>query len=729
MKKVILNIDGMSCSACSNGLEKYLRKQDGIISANVNLVLAQASIEYSEKITIKDLERFIKEAGFKSLGEFNINRRNDKKSKKILLIIFSILSLIVLYISMGSMIGIPSMSFIDMEMNPVNYCVCLLFFSVLFMIYGFHIFKDGYNSLIHKSPSMDTLVSIGVLSSFIYSLICTIMVIKGKVMYVHNIYFESCALVIYFVKLGRFIDEKNKDKTKEAISELASITPEFAFIKINNEIKKVTIDEVKKGDIIVCKSGSKVAVDGKVVSGSAYFDESFITGESNPVKKEKNNSVIAGSINMSGYIEYEAIRIGRDSTISEIVKLVSEASNTKAPIAKIADRVCGYFTPFIMLVAFLTLFTYLLIGYSISESIIYFVNVLVVACPCALGLATPLAIVISEGNCAKNGVLIKSSEILENASKIDTIVFDKTGTLTNGKLNVNKIYNYCKYNEKEIIKIISSLESKSDHPIANAFNSKNIYDVSDFKNIDGIGISGKINNKIYYACNNKILSKLNIENIYISDEKDLSKNGNSLIYLVENKKVIALIGVRDTLRDNAKSVVEYLKNRKINVIMLSGDNVNSAKVIAREVGIDEVIADVMPKDKSFVIKKLIDSGNNVMMVGDGINDAPSLAISNIGVSISSGTDIANNSSDVMLINDNLSGIINLINISSKTIKNIKQNLFWAFFYNICMIPIAVGALNKFGIILNPMIGSFAMMLSSITVTMNALRLKNVKIRR
>ena len=472
----------------------------------------------------------------------------------------------------------------------------------------------------------------------------------------------------------------------------------------------------------------KVAVDGVIVNGETHLDEAFITGESIPSKKSKNDKVIAGSINIDGYIEYKAERIGPDSTISEIVRLVVESTNTKAPIQKLADKVSGVFVPSIFVIAILTLIVYLIIGKSFNDSIISFVTVLVVACPCALGLATPLAIVVSDGRSAKEGILIKTSEILEHANKVDTIVFDKTGTLTYGTLRISKINNYSKYKDNELLKIVAGLENNSIHPIASAF--KEYYDskikVDKFNNISGIGVSGVINKKEIYIGNSKLFKKLNITNDKGIDEKELLENGNSIIYVIENKKIIALIGVKDIIRDNAKNVIKELKNLRKEVIMLSGDNKMAAGIIAKELGIDKVIANVLPKEKTKVIKELINHNQKVMMVGDGINDAPSLASATIGVSINGGTDIAGDSADVILMQDDLSKIVTLLNISKKTIRIIKENLFWAFIYNILMIPLAIGLLKPLGLSITPMIASISMTISSLCVVFNSLRLRSNK---
>ena len=736
MKKIILSIDGMTCSACSNGLEKYLNKQNGIMQANVNLVMANASIIYDENIlNIDKLNEFVKQAGFKSLGEFKqINLEKKSKNEKIKFIVFTILAILLMYISMGHMVNLPIIEFLDVNINPINYTVCLFIFAIVFLIYGFDILKNGYKNLIHLTPNMDTLVGIGVLSSFLYSIYSMVMIINGNTENIHSLYFESTAIVIYFIKLGRYLDGMSKDKTKEAIQKLVKITPNQATIKVDGQEKIVTLDEIKKGNIVVSKPGEKIAVDGEIIEGTAHFDESFITGESKPSTKKVGDKVIAGSINYDGYIEYKAEKIGRESTISEIVRLVIEASNTKAPIAKIADTVSSYFVPAVIVIAILTFIVYLLLGYNFSDSLIRFVTVLVVACPCSLGLATPLAIVVSEGLCASNGILVKKSEVLENARKTTTIVLDKTGTITYGKLKISKIKNYSNLEDKEILKYVASIESKSTHPIGKAFEEylqkENIekLTVEDFENIAGFGIVGKVENRKLIIGNSKILKEYNIENKYENDEKELADEGNSIVYVADEKNILALIGVNDIIRENVIDVISKLNKEKIETIMLTGDNENTAQKIAKEIGISKVISNVLPAQKTEVIKKLRSENNFVIMCGDGINDSPALASADIGISVNSGTDIAMDSSDVILTKNDLNGILNLINISKKTVRNIKQNLFWAFFYNVLMIPIAMGVFSGFGITITPMIASIAMMFSSITVILNALRLKNIKLK-
>ena len=733
MKKIILSIEGMTCSACSNGLEKYLNKQEGITSASVNLVMANTLIEYDDEIVSQNkIEDFIKEAGFKSLGIYKEEAlEQQRKSQKSQFIFFSILAVILMYVSMGHMVGLPTISAFNMHENPITYTISLFILTIPFLIYGWEIIKNGYKNLIHKTPNMDTLVGIGVISSMLYSLYSMYMVLKGNHHYVENLYFESAAIVVFFIKLGRYIDGISKDKTKQAIQNLVKITPNHAIIKRDGKEKTVTLDEIRKGDIVIARPGEKIAVDGEIILGKSHLDESFITGESKPVNKTVGEKVIAGSINYDGYLEYKAEKIGNKSTISKIVKLVIEATNTKAPIAKIADTVSSYFVPAVIAIAMITFLGYLMQGKDFSVAIATFVTILVVACPCSLGLATPLAVVISEGVCAKKGILVKKSEILENAQKVDTIVFDKTGTITYGTLKIAKVINYTNLKEEEIVHLAGSLEAKSNHPIGKAFTSymkekkMQPFEVEEFQDISGFGIKGKMQDEELLVGNSKLMEQCQIalDNNQKEQEQKLAEQGNSIVYVAKNKKLIALIGVNDMIRENVKEVIQSLKKKKIKTIMLTGDNKQTAEKIAKDIGITRVIAGVLPAEKANIIKELKKENKYVMMCGDGINDSPALASSDIGVSVHSGTDIAMDSSNVILTRNDLNSILELIDISKKTIRNIKQNLFWAFFYNTLMIPVAMGVLAPLGITINPMIASAAMVLSSITVILNALRLR------
>ena len=731
MKKILLKVDGMTCSACSSGLEKYLKKQKGIKEVTVNLIMNNANIEYDEAIlNLEQIEKFIEKAGFTSLGIDNFKKEEKKKSnEKYKIIVITIISLLILYISMSHMVGLPVIPFLHMMNYPINYAVSLLVLTIFVLFFGRDILKNGYKNLIHATPNMDTLVMIGVLASFVYSIYGTIQIICGNTMFVEHLYYESAAIVIFFVKIGKFIENKNKNKTKEALQQLMSITPNEAVIERDGEEVKVTIDEIQKGDIVICKPGQKVAVDGEIIEGITHINESFITGESKPVRRDVGSKVIAGSINYEGTIKYRAEKIGKESTVSEIVKLVANASSSKAPISRVADKVSGIFVPVVLAIAIISFIIWIIVSKDLAYSINVFVTILVVACPCSLGLATPLAIVIATGNASKNGILIKNGEALENCHKVKTICFDKTGTLTKGLLSISKIYNYSNLQDDDIIKMVASIENKSEHPIARAIVSyaknKNIKleNVSEFKAIAGYGIYGKTaNNDELLIGNNKLMQQNNIQIKNTNDEHNLENDGNSILFVSMNNDLVALIGVKDILKEDASIAIRKLKEKNIDVVMLTGDNEKTAEMIAQNLDIEKVMANLTPKEKAEQIKELKKNGL-VMMCGDGINDSVSLVTSDIGVSISSGTDIAMDSANIILMSDNLEKINDLIELSDKTIRNIKQNLFWAFFYNICMIPIACGIFKSFGIIMDPMIAALAMTISSLTVVLNALRLK------
>lgn len=712
MKKIVLNIEGMTCSACSNGLEKYLNKQEGVISASVNLVMATALIEYEDNLSIKDLNRFVKEAGFKSLGEKKEEKKNNELFK---LIIFSILGIILMYISMGQMINLQTPKILNMMESPRVYAITLMILSLLFIFYGFDIIKNGIKNIIHKMPNMDSLVGVGVIVNFVYSLWNTVQVFMGNISLVHHLYFESSAIIILFVKIGRYIDKKNKDKAVDTIKNLVTITPKNGTILKGGKELQVTINEIQKGDTVVSKPGEKIAVDGTVTSGKTHTDESFITGESKPVSKKVGDTVIAGSINYDGYIEYKAEKIGRDSSISNIVKMVVEATNTKAPIARIADKISGYFVPAIFIIALISFILNFVITKDINQSILALVSILVVACPCALGLATPLAMVVAIGNCSRRGILVKSSETLEAINKVDTIVFDKTGTLTTGKMSIaDGVYN------EVTLKILKSLEKNSNHPLAKSIynNEKDIFEVQDFEEVPGLGVKGIINGKQYYAGNYKYVEKMNVENKLKDNEAVFASKGESIVYLFDEKETVLIIGLADTIKKDITDTIKKLEKLDKKIIMLTGDNEKTARAIAKQIGIENIISNVNPEQKLDKIKEL-NKNNNVAMVGDGINDSPSLKAATVGISVENGTDISADSADVILLNENMDNIVKIFDLGKRTIRIIKENLFWALFYNVCMIPLATGLLP---IALNPMIASLAMTLSSLTVVLNSLRL-------
>ena len=716
MKNIILNVGGMTCSGCSAGLEKYLNKQDGIFSASVNLVLATVKIEYDENLLdINKLNKFIGESGFTSYGEeYNKNKR---RPERLVLLIYTVLTILLMYISMGNMFKITMPNIINMHFNPIIYSISLAAITFLYFIYGFDIIKSGIKNLVHRMPNMDSLIMIGVIVNYLYSLFNMILVFKGDMNGLHHLYFEASAMTILFVKIGRFIDKNNRIKATDAVKGLVSVTPKKAVKLVDGEEKTVTINEISKGDIIVCRPGEKIAVDGIVRKGRTNINEALITGESKPVHKEIGNEVIAGSINCNGYIEYEAVRIGRETNISNIVKMVVEATNSKTEIQKFVDKVSGIFVPTIFILAVLASILNFVIIKDISIAVNVFVTVLVVACPCALGIATPLAMVVSIGKLSRNGIFIKSSESLEILKSIKNIVFDKTGTLTNGKFSVVD-----KNISDENIQILQNIEFNSKHPIAQSiceFSDFKKIDVTNFREIEGYGLQADIGNITYYVGSSKFVKEQCINNIYGNDEEKFLSNGYTIVYLFNNDGVLGIVGLADRVKDGVKELIQELKNVNKNIYMLTGDNESAAKIIANEIGIDNVESNLTPKQKLVYVSNMNDDTNSVMMVGDGINDSPSLKSAAIGVSVEGGSDISADSSDIILMNPNIGIISLLLKVGKKTNRIIKQNLFWAVFYNCLMIVVATGLLP---IHINPMIASMAMMMSSLMVVFNSLRL-------
>lgn len=724
MRKITLGIDGMTCSACSNAIENYLLKQEGVKSASVNLILAFCTVVYDEsKLSVKQIEKYISNIGYKSKGIYKLEDQNVLlKKKKAGVIAFGFVALLLMVISMLGMGGYLPKAL----NNPVVYGSILLFLTLVLIGYGIDILYHGFKNLFKGKPTMDSLVALGVLFSFSYSMFALIKIYLGNGAYMHNLYFEACGIIIYFIKLGRYLDNFAKDKTKGAIKELVTITPSYALKKVGDGLEKVTIDKVRKDDILGLTAGEKVAVDGIVLSGTCHVDESFITGESMPVKKQVGDKVVAGSISFDGYIEYQAKDIGKDSTVSKIVDLVASASSSKMPIAKVSDKVSSFFIPIIMSIAFLCFILYMIITKNFEKSLITAVTILVVACPCSLGLGTPVAIMVGVGSLAKNGLLIKNSQAVEFMSHVDTIVFDKTGTLTMGKLQIDEIYSV-NLSKNELLSMVCALEERSNHPLASAFKNAQIentkINIENFEELSGLGISAKVDGKTVLIGSKKLMEKYNLS---LPESLTNSKIGFSEVFVAIDEQVEGLILIRDKIRPEAHEVISTLYKMGIEPILLSGDNENVARLVSEELGIKKFYASVSPSDKADFIKKLKAEKRKVAMVGDGINDSPSLALADVGISLSGSSDIAINSADI-LITGSLSKLIYLINKSKQTLKIIKQNLFWAFFYNCLMIPIAAGALSFINVTINPMLASLAMVLSSLSVILNALRLnKGVK---
>lgn len=744
IKDITFKILGMSCVACANRIEKVICKQKGVSSINVNFSTESASIKYDPKLIrfskIKDL---IKNIGFEVL-EKNTDKIDEytlKKQKEIKIIWFkfifsAILGIPLLYIAMAPMMftGISVLpKILDMNENPLNYALVQLALTIPIMLIGYKFYIIGFKSFFNLSPNMDSLIAISTSCAFLYSFYNTIKIANGNLHSVHSLYFETVGVIIVLILFGKSLEMISKGKTSEAIKKLMEITPKKATIFNNGKEEIIDIEEVLINDIIIVKPGEKIPVDGVLIEGETYIDESMLTGESVPIGKFMGDNVFAGSINKNGYIKFKVTKSLKDTAISQIIKLVENAQNSKPNIAKMADTVSKFFVPTICLIGLISSILWFISGKDLEFSLSIFISVLVIACPCALGLATPTAIMVGTGKGAQNGILIKSGEALETAYKIDTVVFDKTGTITEGKPKVTDIFTK-DMEEEDFLKIVASAEKASEHPLAEAIVKKaleknlELFEILNFKAIVGKGIEANIKNYSIFIGNKLFLEENHIylndfENIY----ENLAKEGKTPMCVAINNKFCGIIAVADTIKQSSKEAIDKLHKMGISVAMITGDNKKTAKFIANQVGIDNILAEVFPEDKENEILKLQNTGKKVAMVGDGINDAPALARANIGIAIGNGTDIAIESADIVLIKNDLKNVANAIYLSKKTILNIKQNLFWAFIYNILGIPIACGVLYIFGgSLLNPMVGAFAMSLSSVSVVLNALRLKNIK---
>ncbi len=740
-KEAIISIGGMSCAGCAKGIEKELIKNSGVEKVEVNFATEKAKIIYNDNIRLSNIKNKIEEMGFKILEE-NIEEKENFKEKEIKtmfkkVLLSAIFGIPLLFIAMAPMIkGLDKLvpSVINMNDSPLNYAIIQLILTIPIMIIGYKFYTNGFKLFFRGKPNMDSLIAISTTAAFLYSLYNTINIINGNLHFVHSLYYETVGMIIVLILLGKYLETISKGKTSDAIKKLMGLAPKYATILNNGKEEKIAIDEVLVDDIVIAKPGEKIAVDGIVIDGETYIDEAMLTGESIPVKKEKDSQVFAGSINKNGYIKFKATKTSKDTALANIIKIVEDAQVTKAPIAKIADIVSGYFVPVVCIIALVASVIWFFVTKDLEFSLKIFVSVLVIACPCALGLATPTAIMVGTGKGAENGILIKSGEALEMAYKLDTVILDKTGTITEGKPVVTNIISK-NIEENELLKLVASVEKMSEHPLGEAIVkyaiSKNIdlcENIEDFKVKVGFGIEAKINNKNISIGNKKLLESLNIDLLNMEDEAiNLANEGKTPMYVAIDNNLEGIIAVADPIKENSKQAIEKLSSMGLNIFMITGDNKKTAEAIANQVNIKNVFAEVLPIDKANYVEKLQKEGKKVAMVGDGINDAPALAKSDLGIAIGSGTDIAIESADVVLIKNDLNGVYNAIKLSKKTIINIKQNLFWAFIYNIIGIPIACGILYIFGgPLLNPMIGALAMSLSSISVLLNALRLRKFK---
>ena len=748
LNQTIIPISGMTCASCAKAVERSVGKLDGVQTVDVNFATEKASISYiPEKVKLSEIKEAIKKAGYEprdaenknAVDEDKIRKEKEVKSLWIKFIVSAVFAVPLFYIAMGQMIKepfgpLPLPQIINPDINPLNFGLIQLFLTIPIVIAGYKFYTIGTKAILSKSPNMDSLIAIGTGAALSYSLYSLYLTFNGDMMAIHNMYFESAGVIITLVLLGKSLESVAKGKTSEAIKKLMGLSPKTAIIIKDNKEIEIPIEEVEVGDVIVVKPGSKIPVDGIVVEGHTSVDESMLTGESIPVEKSVGSHVVGASINKNGTIKFKAEKVGSDTAISQIIKLVEDAQGSKAPIAKLADVISGYFVPIVFAIAVIVSIAWFISGKDIEFALSIFIAVLVIACPCALGLATPTAIMVGTGKGAENGILIKGGEALESTHKINTIVFDKTGTITEGKPVVTDIITDGDINKDELLKIAASAEKGSEHPLGEAIvkegEKKNLglYNIDKFVAIPGHGIEVEIESKGILLGNKKLMQDRKIALRKLEEISDkLAAEGKTPMYIAINNKIAGIIAVADIVKESSAKAIMKLHDMGIEVAMITGDNKKTADAIARQVGIDKVLAEVLPQDKSSEVKKLQSEGRFVAMVGDGINDAPALAQADIGMAIGSGTDVAMESADIVLMKSDLMDVPTAIKLSRSTMRNIKENLFWAFAYNVIGIPIAAGVLYLFGgPLLNPVIAALAMAFSSTSVLLNALRLKRFK---
>lgn len=734
-----LKIEGMTCAVCAKTVEKTCKKLEGVVEANINLATERLNISFDpSKVNISNIKKAIEKAGYKAIGletKVDIDKEKEMKLLWKKFVFSAIFTVPLLYISMGHMLGFPLPNFINPNINAMAFATSQLLLVLPVIILGNRFYTVGFKSLLRRSPNMDSLIAMGTSAAVLYGIFATVNIFNGHHEYAHHLYFESAAVIITLITLGKYLESVSKGKTSEAIKKLIGLAPKTAMIVRENKERKIPIEEVEVGNIIIVKPGEKMPVDGEVVEGFTSVDESMLTGESIPVEKSIGDNIIGASINKNGTIKYKATKIGKDTALAQIIKFVEDAQGSKAPIAKLADVISGYFVPIVMSLAVIAGLSWYILGKETGIfSLTIFISVLVIACPCALGLATPTAIMVGTGKGAEYGVLIKSGTALETAHKIESIVLDKTGTITEGKPKVTDIITAEGIDQNDLLQLASSAEKRSEHPLGEAIvkgaeeKGLKLKKLDFFKAIPGYGIEVKIDGKAILLGNRKLMQerKINLENFKQVSNK-LAADGKTPMYITIDEKMAGIIAVADIVKKNSKRAIENLHKMGIKVIMITGDNKRTAEAIAKQVGIDRILAEVLPQDKASEVKKLQAENKKVAMVGDGINDAPALAQADIGIAIGSGTDIAIESADIILMKSDLMDVSTAIQLSKKTIKNIKENLFWAFGYNSIGIPIAMGVLHLFGgPLLNPMIAGAAMSLSSVSVVTNALRLKRFK---
>jgi P-type Cu+ transporter len=737
-------INGMTCASCVQSVEKATRKLPGVIEANVNLATEKMVIQYDPTAaTVADIKKAVEDAGYEAVEDVeaanSVDEDRAKKEEHIKEMwrrfwISGLFTVPLLLIAMGHMLEFPLPEMIDPMHNPAAFAIVQLVLAIPVMILGKPFFTVGFKTLIKRHPNMDSLVALGTSAAFLYSAFATVMIVLGNHSYAGNLYYESAAVILTLITLGKYFEVLSKGKTSEAIKKLMGLGPKTAIILKDGKEIEISVDEVQVGDMILVKPGEKMPVDGVVVEGRTSVDEAMLTGESIPVEKGIGSNIIGASMNKNGAIRYKATKVGKDTALSQIIKLVEDAQGSKAPIAKLADIISGYFVPIIIVLAILTGFAWYFAGQSGLFAFTIAISILVIACPCALGLATPTAIMVGTGKGAENGVLIKSGGALETTHKIDTIVFDKTGTITEGKPKVTDIVTANGLSEDELLVLAASAEKGSEHPLGEAIiraaeeKGFDVVKTDSFNAIVGHGIEVNIEGKNILLGNRKLMDDRGIVLAELADTSDqLANEGKTPMYIAIDGTIAGIIAVADTVKETSMKAIKKLHKMGIEVAMITGDNKRTAEAIAKQVGIDRVLSEVLPEDKANEVKKLQEDGRKVAMVGDGINDAPALAQADVGIAIGSGTDVAMESADIVLMRSDLMDVPTAVELSKATIRNVKQNLFWAFAYNIVGVPVAMGVLYLFGgPLLNPMIAGAAMSLSSVSVLLNALRLKGFK---
>lgn len=744
------NVSGMSCSACSAGVEKAVSRLDGVEKAEVNLLAETMVCKFDEsKVNEEDIIKKVEKAGFhadlikEETPSANVEKKTVQKEKKeegtpikTRLIASTVLLLLLMYVSMGHMIGLPLPSILTGTENALSFAFLQFLLTIPIVYLNRKFFVSGFKALLRKAPNMDTLVAVGSGASLVYSIAAVFVIGYGlghgnmdlAATYSHHLYFESASMILTLVTVGKYLESRAKGKTNSAIKDLISLAPETAIVLRGGRELEIPTEQIVVGDIILVKPGARIPVDGVVTKGVSFVDESALTGESIPVEKQEGDNLISASMNKNGSLEMRATKVGKDTTLSQIINLVENAGATKAPIARMADKVSGVFVPIVMTISLLTILIWMIVGKDFSFALSLGVAVLVISCPCALGLATPVAITVATGRCAKHGILVKSAEALETLHLVDAVVLDKTGTITEGKPQVTNVLTNG-MDENAFLKLAASLERDSEHPLAEAimqaYSKEDVlFEMQNFKSVSGRGVAAELDSVSYYAGNRRYMEELGVS--FSISEEEIEKHikeGKTPMYFAKAQEVIGVVFAADRVKETSAKAISEMRKAGLDVIMLTGDNKATAKAIGKELELTDIISDVLPQDKERIVADIQKKGKRVAMVGDGINDSPALARADVGIAIGSGTDIAIESADIVLMKDDLADVCDVIDFSKKTIRNIKQNLFWALIYNTIGIPIAAGVLYPaFGMTLSPMIAAACMSFSSIFVTTNALRL-------